>query len=323
MEHKRPKIFVSKCLEHEACRYDGSMIASPFVAKLKHYVDMVVECPEVASGMSVPRQAIRLKKEGEDIRVIESLSGNDHTDQMARYRQGLVPRLEAAGIHGAILKSRSPSCGIKEVKIYDGPGKIQALQTKTGGFIGNHLVATFEGLPIEDEGRLMNYNIRDHFLTRIYTLAAFDAVKAKGTMKDLVTFMSDNKYLLMAYHQANQKILGKLVANHDKKPVDQVFTAYEKVLKQALAKPLLHGRNTNMLLHIFGYFSKDLNAEEKAYFLETLAAYNDHKVPITVPISLLKAWVIRFDMPYLKRQTIFEPYPVGILDVTDSGKGID
>lgn len=70
----------------------------------------------------------------------------------------------------------------------------------------------------------------------------------------------------MAYHPHAQKQLGKIVANHDKLSFETVIQAYEKELKIALSHPLDPGKNTNVISHIFGYFSKDLTKDERDYF---------------------------------------------------------
>lgn len=319
----KPTVLVSNCLEHGATRYDGSMISSVFVRLLRDYVNFIPVCPEVAIGLPVPREAIRIVKTDGVEHLVHSMSGTEVTDAMKVYTAGIAEKLSKAPLHGAILKSRSPSCGIKDVKMYKSVGKAPSLGDKTRGFFGGGIIDAFPDLAVEDEGRLTNFNIREQFLTRIYTMADFDEVKAEGTMKALVGFQSRHKYLLMAYHQANQKKLGKIVANHEHLSAEQVFKAYEALLKQSLTKPLNHGRNTNMLLHIMGYFKEQLTAEEKAYFLDVLGQYNDNKVPFSVPISLLGSWVIRFGETYLQGQSIFEPFPRELINVTDSGKGID
>lgn len=323
VDQLRPTILISNCIEHGATRYDGSMIGNSFVKKLKDYVNFIPVCPEVAIGLPVPREAIRIVLEGDQQKLVHSLTGGEVTEAMVTFTSAYIKKIGQETIHGAILKSRSPSCGIKDVKMYKDIGKSPSAGQKTKGFFGGAVVDAYPDMPVEDEGRLTNFNIREHFLTRIYTLADFDLVKEKGSVKALIDFQSRHKYLLMAYHQAHQKSLGKLVANHEKRPIEEVFVSYEGLLKKALANPLKHGRNTNMLLHIFGYFKDDLLAEEKSYFLDLLTQYNDKKVPFSVPLSLLGAWVIRYDESYLKGQSIFEPFPKGIIDVTDSGKGID
>ena len=321
--NKKPIIFLSKCIEHGYCRYDGSQISSDFIKKLEKYVDFIVDCPEVGIGLPIPREAIRILKSDEKEHLVYSQSGVDVTEKMEEYANNYVQQLKNKKVHGFILKSRSPSCGIKDVKTYKTVGKAPSTGDKTTGFFGREVLEHYEGYPIEDEGRLMNYNIREHFLTQIYTFLSFDEVLDKRSMKVLIDFHSKNKYLLMAYHQMHQKELGKIVANHENHDINTVIQLYLDLLRRSLERPLRRGTNINMLMHLFGYFKKDLLASEKAYFLDTLEKYHMKKVPFSVPIAIIYAWVIRFDEPYLKQQTIFEPYPSEILNVSDSGKGID
>jgi len=319
----RPKVLVSKCLEHESCRYDGSMIGNNFVKKLKDFVDFIPICPEVAIGLTITREAVRVIKDGDSQRLVFSRSGNDVTDDMETYAKETIKALSERPLHGAILKSRSPTCGIKDVKIYDSFGKSPSLGFKTSGFFGGPLSSALTHLAIEDEGRLTNYTIREHFLTRIYIMASFDLIKEKKKINDLVTFQNNNKYLLMAYNQNSQKSLGKLVAKHDHTNIEEIYKEYENLLAVTFSTSLKRGKNINTLLHIFGYFKNDLNSNEKAYFLDVLEQYNDEKAPFSVPLSILGSWVIRFENEYLLGQTIFEPFPRELVHVTDSGKGID
>lgn len=319
----RPRIVISKCIEHGHCRYDGSQTKSPFVKKLDEFLDIITVCPEVEIGLPIPREAVRVVKEDETYKLLYSRTGTDVSEKMRSFADGFSDEYENKNIHGFILKSRSPSCGIKDVKVYKTIGKAPSLAEKTNGFFGNGIIDRFPNVAIEDEGRLTNYNIREHFLTRIYTIARYDEVIKDQSMKSLIEFHSHNKYLLMAYNQKYQKDLGKIVANHEKHSTEYVISEYIKILKIALAKPLRRGTNINMLMHLLGYFKKELSKEEKAYFLDILEQYSLKKVPFSVPISVIYVWVIRFDEEYLKNQWIFNPYPKEILDVTDSGKGID
>lgn len=321
-ENIKPKILISKCIEHEACRYDGSMISSDFVKRLKNYVDFVTICPEVESGLPIPRESIRLVQGDDGNRLVTSLSGEDCTQQMRGFIDGFVKKKMDFSFHGALLKSRSPSCGIKTVKVYPSHGRVPCLPKKSMGFFGGYIIEEFPDLPLEDEGRLMNYDIRDHFLTRIFTLARFEKIAKTKSMAQVIAFHSSHKYLLMAYHQTQQRLLGKLVANHNNLSTEDIISAYRELLRKALMKPLRKGKNTNMILHMFGYVSDSLTAEEKAFFLDQLSLYNQNKKPLSVIMMVLYGWVIRFDVEYLKMQTIFKPYPIEILDVMDSGKGI-
>lgn len=322
-EYNKPVVLISQCIEHGHCRYDGGQISSSFVAKLSEYIDFITVCPEVAIGLTVPREAIRIIEDEGEEHLVYSMSGTEVSESMIAFSKSFADTIKDKRIHGFILKSRSPSCGIKDVKLYATVGKAPSMRRKTTGFFGRVILNAYDGMPIEDEGRLTNYNLREHFLTRVYTMASFDHVLESESIQDLIRFHSNNKYLLMAYHQGNLKLMGKLVANHEDRDIKSIIDDYYKLLKNSLSKPLKRGTNINMLMHLLGYFKNELIKEEKAYFLDMLERYSNKKVPFSVLIALIYSWVVRFNEPYLKEQTIFKPFPAEILDVSDSGKGID
>ncbi len=314
----KPRIVVSKCIEFETCRWNGLGISSDVVRKLKDHVEFLPVCPEVEIGLGVPRDPIRIVARGDDHRLVQPASGRDVTDEMTGFANRFLDALPE--VDGFILKSRSPSCGLKEVKLHssaDKPGGVG----KGSGFFGRAVLERFPGLPIEDEGRLNNFRIREHFLTGVFTLAAFRRIKAAGRMRDLVSFQTDNKLLLMAYNQTELRALGRIVANPGKEPEEKVFTEYRAHLEKALSKPSRFTSDINVLMHALGYFSKKLSHEEKAFFLDSLELYRNEKVPLSAVLSIVRSWIVRFGEPYLVRQRYFEPYPIELVEITDSGKG--
>ena len=48
----RPRLVLSRCLELDACRYDGASIRAPVVRRLAAHVELMPICPEVAVGLS-------------------------------------------------------------------------------------------------------------------------------------------------------------------------------------------------------------------------------------------------------------------------------
>lgn len=319
----KPRVVISKCLEHDKCRYDGSMINNEFIEKLKEYVDFTPVCPEVEIGLPIPRQALRIiLSEKEEQSLVFSRTGEDITEKMQSFSNGFLDDLNKSEIDGFILKSRSPSCGMKDVKMYKTFGKAPSIPKKTKGIFAKQVLESFPDIVLEDEGRLSNYNIRESFLINIFTSAFFRKVKEEKNLNSLIKFHSENKYLLMALSQGKLKQLGKLVGNTEGKKIDQILEEYEPILYKALGTMLNTGRNVNMLLHLFGYFSKDLTTNEKGFFLEELEKYRNKKVPFSVPLSLIHSWVIRFGNEYLLKQTIFEAFPSELINVTDSGKGV-
>jgi uncharacterized protein YbgA (DUF1722 family)/uncharacterized protein YbbK (DUF523 family) len=316
----KPNVVVSKCIEFDSCRYNGAMISSPVVDLLKPFVAFHPVCAEVEIGLGIPRSPIRIVLDGGEARLVQPETGLDVTERMQDFAQVYLSGLR--DIDGFILKSRSPSCGIKDTKHFAGTDKGSAA-SKGAGFFGVAVLEVFSGLAIEDEGRLLNYRIREHFFTKIFTLAAFRKVKAAQAMKDLVGFQSEYKYLLMAYNQKELRALGRIVANPDRRPVAEVLDIYEKHLKQALAGAPRYTSCMNVLMHALGYFSRELSSKEKAYFLGTLDEFRARRLPLSVPVGIMKSYIVRFEEPYLARQTFFEPYPEALVSITDSGKGRD
>ncbi len=309
----RPKILCSACLGFRACRYDGSQLNSELINILKEYVDFETVCPEMGIGLPSPREAIRIVTHAGEKKLLGSYSGDDHTEAMQTFVGDFVQTFDQAAYDGIILKCKSPTCGIKEVKHYPAHGKIQSHQTKTSGFFGGTLKSTFTSLIVEDDGRLLNTDIRDHFLTSVFLHFEFRKVKTSDKPYNaLLEFHSKNKYLLMAYNQAALKRMGQIVANHEKLEIETVFDAYAEELSVIYGSTLKPGKNKNTIQHLFGYFKNDLNEAEKRFFARQMDLYLKGFVSLQAILLILKVWVIRFDEPYLKNQTIFDHYPIEI-----------
>jgi len=319
-EFVKPRVVVSKCLGFAHCRWNGLTIPDDFVERLKSYVKFIPICPEVEIGLGIPRDPIRVIMHNKEIRLMQPATKSDVTDRMIEFCNNFLSSI--GGVDGFILKSRSPSCGIKEVKVYPSMEKSAALK-KGSGFFGTAVMDRFAHLPIEDEGRLRNFIIREHFLKRLFTLARFDAIRKTEKMKDIVQFQAENKFLLMAYNQKEFRIMGRIVANHDKKPVAQVYEEYENHLFNALAKTPRYTSYINVLMHAMGHFSDKLSKQEKTFFLSLMEKYRSGKAPLSTDIDVLMSWGVRFGEKYLLDQTFFRPYPEELLDISDSGKGRD
>lgn len=314
----KPVVVVSKCLGFAHCRYDGQTIETPFVPRFKDFVEFRPVCPEVEIGLGIPRKPIRIVEiEGRRI-LYQPATGNEVTDAMQTFVTTFLDSL--TDVDGFLLKSRSPSCGQHDVKIY--PGFENVSRTwRSSGFFGSAILERFPGLPAEDEGRLRNFTIRENFLTKLFAFARFRQVKESGAMAALVEFHTTHKLLLMGYNQSRMRKLGSIVANHDHVDTPTVFDRYEEELRTALATPPRFTAIINVLLHAFGGFSDVLSTEEKHFFLESLEEYRDERIPLSAVLHVLRAWAIKFDNTYLLQQTFMQPYPKALVDVTDSGKG--
>jgi uncharacterized protein YbgA (DUF1722 family)/uncharacterized protein YbbK (DUF523 family) len=300
-------------MEFERCRYNGEMINSEFIKRLRPYADLVPVCMEVEIGLGVPRDPVRVVQiEGEQ-RLVQPATGMDVTEKARSFTDGYLSKLSE--IDGFILKGRSPSCGIKDVKVYPPGVKVAVLTAKGSGFFAREVVERFGHLAIEDESRLLNLRIGEHFLTKVFAFAELRAVMKNGRMSDLVDFHSRYKLLLMHYSQKELGSLGNIVANRSKGKVEDVLTEYEGHFHSALARPPRCGSGANVMLHAFGYFSEKLNSKERSLFIDSLKRYTDGKVPFTVPLGMLQSWVERFDQSYLRQQRFLQPFPDEFLEL--------
>lgn len=312
-EFVRPKVAVSRCLGFDHCRYNGGIINSPIVASLMQYVDFLPICPEVEIGLGIPRDPVRIILENGEQRLVQSASGRDVTEVMEAF---CTDYLDSAGdIDGFILKYRSPSCGIKDVKVYPTLALKSVAIGKTSGYFGRAVLKKFSYLPIEDEGRLRNTRIKEHFMTRIFMLAAFRKVKSEGRMRNLVSFHTENKYLLMAYSQVELRKMGVIVANKERKAFQELASEYEKYLYRALSRSPKYTSRINVLMHAFGHFSEKLSNQEKLLFFDWIQKYREGKATLCPAINTIRAWAVRFEDQYLTNQTLFEPYPEDLMGV--------
>ncbi len=115
---RKHRVVVSRCLGFDACRWDAEIIRSDAVDELRDRVEFVTVCPEQGIGLGVPRKPIDLVLVGGEVRVIQSETGRDVTDELRGFSEAFLENLGA--VDGFILKSRSPSCGRGTTKIHDG-----------------------------------------------------------------------------------------------------------------------------------------------------------------------------------------------------------
>ena len=107
------KILISACLVGDNVKYNGGNNQHPLIEKLLEKYELVPFCPEVEGGLPIPRLSCERKGEsvintnGEDVTAIFE-NGADLAYNICLFLK----------IKIAILKEKSPSCGVHE--IYDG-----------------------------------------------------------------------------------------------------------------------------------------------------------------------------------------------------------
>jgi len=186
-----PRIGISRCLLGDEVRYDGGhKLDADLVSSFGPLVEWVSVCPEVEVGMSVPREPIHLVAHRDGVqagsvrvRLVGLDSGEDWTNRMAEWARDRVRELSAMRLSGYVLKSRSPSCGLRDVLVKANASWPDRRQTETvvdersrgagiqpaRGLFAEALIGAMPDLPVEDDERLRDPEIRRQFFERVRT----------------------------------------------------------------------------------------------------------------------------------------------------------
>ena len=141
-----------------------------------------------------------------------------------------------------------------------------------------------------------------------FVIERFQNIKKNKKVKDLVEFQAMNKFLIMAHSQEQLKILGRIVASNKKIKFSEILNEYEKNLDLCLQYNPTIKTHSNVIMHIFGFFSKEFTSLEKDKFFELLKDYKNEKIKIGDILAEIHPIVFRFNKTYLASQTYFLLY---------------
>jgi uncharacterized protein YbgA (DUF1722 family)/uncharacterized protein YbbK (DUF523 family) len=304
------KLGVSACLLGTPCRYDGVGASDKFVVSiLQKYFDTVAYCPETIIWGS-PREAIRqvLSEEGELKIMTSTKNPKEVTSELENISKECANKIQNDDLCGFILKSSSPTCGLERVKVYK---PFNAPSVKNGiGVFAKQIKEKYPYLPVEEEGRLIDPWLRENFLMQIFAYQDLhNFLKSTPTFNDLVIFHTSYKYLIYSKAQKSYTTLGRIVANKEKKQLDEILVEYKEEFLKAISLKGNVNKTYNVLLHMFGYFKKLITKEEKEEILEALNEYKERIIPLIAVMKIINLYVKRFDVQYLKVQKFLNPYP--------------
>ena len=169
------RIGISSCLIGNKVRYDGSHKRDRYIVDtLGRFFEWVSVCPEVEYGLPVPREAMRLERNPGSPRIVTISTGIDHTEGMLRWARKKLKDIESDNLCGFIFKSRSPSSGIRGVKVY---ANSKLLNRRGIGIFGAAFIEHFPLMPVIDDDMLHDPRLRKKFMERV--LVYFQLTKKK------------------------------------------------------------------------------------------------------------------------------------------------
>jgi uncharacterized protein YbgA (DUF1722 family)/uncharacterized protein YbbK (DUF523 family) len=302
------RVGISACLLGEKVRFDGGHKHDRYLTQtLGPYFEWVPVCPEVEMGLGTPRETMRLEQAEDGIRMVMPKSGRDLTRPMREYARERVEKLALEDLGGYILKSDSPSCGLMRVRVYGPSG----MPSRTGrGLFAEALANRFPYLPIEEEGRLSDPRLRENWIERVFAYRRVQSLwGSRWTVQSLVAFHAAHKLVILAHSPKALMDLGRLVAGAKDMPRAELRKRYHEQFMSALAILATPGRHANVLQHMAGYLKKQLDEDSRRELSSLIDDYRNGEIPLVVPLTLLKHYVRRFDIPYLAGQVYLSPHP--------------
>lgn len=297
---------ISGCLLGELVRYDGAHKYHSYIERtLGQYFQFRSFCPEVAAGLGTPRPAVQLREIDQQIRVVgvkdRSLDVSEALSQVGGQQRDWVENL-----CGYILKKDSPSCGMERVKVYR-----NEIPVRNGvGIFAAYLRHNFPTLPLEEEGRLGDPGLRENFIQRVFVRYRWQQLcQTPLTAHGLMTFHSAHKLIAMSHEQNRARDLGRLIAEVRTDNIDSIAQQYIVDLMACLKIVATRGNHVNVLQHIQGYLKHKLDSDDKRELVETIETYRQGRVPLIVPLTLLKHHFRKQPDSFIEQSHYMNPHP--------------
>ena len=306
-QHEKILIGISSCLIGEKVRFDGGHKQNRYILDtLGEYFSFRPFCPEMAIGLGVPRETIRLVEidgqrqaignKNADLNVTDALIQSAQ-DQKSWHRQ----------IFGYIVKKDSPSCGMERVRVYhqDQP------QRNGVGLYTETMMRNFPCLPIEEEGRLGDPVLREGFIKRVFVYRRWHEMLANGLdWAALTEFHGRHKLILYSHNQDMGRRLGReLAATSQEEIAADYASRYLEQLMAILSVYAKRSNHVNVLEHIRGYLKRDLDKSDKQELTDSIENYRKGLLPLIVPITLLRHHFRKIPNQYIERSYYMQPHP--------------
>ena len=303
-----PRLGISRCLLGDQVRYDGGHKRDRFLTEtLACFVEWVPVCPEFEAGLGTPREAMRLVGIPEAPRLLTIKSQKDHTSTLKSFSRKKLHELRALELDGFIFKKDSPSCGIKQVRVYQQGGS----PSRRGiGLFAQAFQTSFPQIPIEDEGRLNDFGIRENFIERLFAFQRWQTLLKKGmTRKGIVAFHTQHKYFLMAHSRPHYVKLGHIVASAKGYTGRQLANEYGTTFMEALKVKTTIRKHVNVLQHLVGHFKRQITKAQQRELQEIISDYHQGRIPLIAPLTLINHYVREHQIGYLAEQVYLQPHP--------------
>ena len=301
------RIGISECLLGADVRYDGGNKRNSFVlGLLGQAFSFVPVCPEVESGMGVPRESVRLKAAEGETAMVGNESQTDYTEGMKKFTVRRIEDLAGSNLMGFILKSGSPSCGLQV--------PVEGSEEQEPGLFARALTEAFPALPCIEETDLEDAAARQNFAERVFAYSRqrrfFGGERSVG---QLVMSHGQAKLQLDAHDPDQHQAIGELFKQAGDLSYQELGARYLTRFMEALKVPATPSSHFGVLKTVFDGIRKDVEPAVQKELARALQEYRQGSVPLSVPLTLLRHHVRVLEHPRFHQQTYLEPEPKELL----------
>jgi uncharacterized protein YbgA (DUF1722 family) len=210
-------------------------------------------------------------------------------------------------IDAFILKTRSPSCGTRDTKIFRAVSdKKHAYRGK--GMFAQAVLKRYSDTIIEDEDRLNEPRYREHFLIKLFTYARFRETKKSNRFMPFEDFHKKNSLLLDTHSHRLLKEMDRIASSSRTRTTRNKLTEYERCLHKALSRRARIDSHLRVVQRIL----ESMPAIKSHHQMNLSQLFHD------VALKLITPWEFRSDLRKkiltsltgeLQQQTYFAPYP--------------
>lgn len=292
---------VSTCLLGDPVRYDGRSKRDSWISEvLARHFQLVRVCPEVQAGLGIPRPPMRLVGDLLAPRVLTIATGEDRTPVLAAFVADELLRLFSGNLRGFIFKSRSPSCGMHSVGVFDLQGGGVGM---TSGLFARAFCRAFPLAVVVEETDLVLLEQQRHFVERIFVADRWmKFVMDDGCVSGLSEFHKRHKFQIMAHDAEAMQSLERLASG-----TSDLVAAYGLLLYDALVKPATLACHVKCMMGLYGFLKGRLSSAHGREFLHLLDSYRLGNAPRSEPVSWLAFQAQRYDHRYLMEQWYLFP----------------
>jgi uncharacterized protein YbgA (DUF1722 family) len=132
-------------------------------------------------------------------------------------------------------------------------------------------------------------------------------------MGRLVEFHTEQQLLMLAHSTEISQALGRLVSAEAAIEKEKLIKRYGELYMEGMARIATVRTHYNALQHIAGYFRKLFDEGKKRELQEILESCQSRRIPLTVPVALLRHYAWKYGVTYLQRQGYLSPGPLELM----------